>query len=43
MSANNKLPVGAIEHPFSSGARISTEAFDLVLERFETSKLSNLQ
>jgi hypothetical protein len=35
--------IGAIEHPFSGGARIGPEAFDLVLERFETSKLSNLQ
>ena len=31
--------IGAMEHPFSGGARISTEAFDLILERFETSKL----
>src|SRR5215204_3910848 len=35
--------IGAMEHPFSGGARIGTEAFDLVLERFETSKLSDLQ
>jgi Protein of unknown function (DUF4239) len=35
--------IGAMEDPFSGGARISTEAFDLVLERFETSKLSNLR
>ena len=28
--------IGAMEHPFSGGARISTEAFDLVLERLET-------
>jgi hypothetical protein len=34
--------IGAMEHPFSGGARIGTEAFDLVLERFETSKLSEL-
>ena len=34
--------IGAMEHPFSGGARIGTGAFDLVLERFETSKLSNL-
>jgi hypothetical protein len=34
--------IGAIEHPFSGGARIGTEAFDLILERFETSKLSEL-
>lgn len=35
--------IGAMEHPFSSGARIGTEAFDLILERFEASKLSNLR
>jgi len=35
--------IGALEHPFSGGARIGTEAFDLVLERFETSKLSDLR
>ena len=35
--------IGAMEHPFSGGARIGTGAFDLVLERFETSKLSNLR
>jgi Protein of unknown function (DUF4239) len=34
--------IGAMEHPFSGSARIGTEAFDLVLERFETSKLSEL-
>jgi Protein of unknown function (DUF4239) len=34
--------ISALEHPFSGGARISTEAFDLVLERFETSRLSDL-
>ena len=34
--------IGAMEHPFSGGARIGTEAFELVLERFETSKLSDL-
>jgi hypothetical protein len=31
-----------MEHPFSGGARIGTEAFELVLNRFETSKLSDL-
>jgi hypothetical protein len=31
-----------MEHPFSGGARISTEAFDLILERFETSRLSDI-
>jgi uncharacterized membrane protein (Fun14 family) len=35
--------IGAMEHPFSGGARIGTEAFDLILERFETSRLSDLR
>ena len=35
--------IGAMEHPFSGGARIGTEAFELVLERFETSKLSDIR
>jgi hypothetical protein len=35
--------IGALEHPFSGGARIGTEAFDLILERFETSKLSDIR
>ena len=34
--------IGAMEHPFSGGARIGTEAFDLVLERLETSRLSDI-
>jgi hypothetical protein len=34
--------VGAMEYPFSGGARIGPGAFELILERFETSKLSNL-
>jgi TRAP-type C4-dicarboxylate transport system permease small subunit len=33
--------VGAMEYPFSGGARIGTGAFELILERFETSELSN--
>ena len=33
--------VGAIEYPFSGGARIGPGAFELILERFDTSKLSN--
>jgi hypothetical protein len=33
--------VGVLEYPFSGGARIGTGAFELILERFETSKLSN--
>jgi Protein of unknown function (DUF4239) len=34
--------VGALGHPFEGGARIGTGAFELILERFETSKLSDL-
>ena len=34
--------IGALEHPFSGGARIDTGAFELVLNRFDTSKLSEL-
>jgi hypothetical protein len=35
--------IGALEYPFSGGARIGTGAFDLILERFQTSKLSDLR
>ena len=35
--------IGALEYPFSGGARIGTGAFDLILERFETSKLSDIR
>ena len=34
--------IGAMEHPFSGGARVGPDAFELVLERLETSKLSDL-
>ena len=34
--------VAALGHPFEGVARIGTGAFDLILERFETSKLSDL-
>ena len=34
--------VGALEYPFSGSARIGTGTFELLLERFETSKLSDL-
>jgi hypothetical protein len=30
-----------MEYPFEGGARIGTGAFELILERFESSKLSN--
>jgi hypothetical protein len=33
--------IGALEYPFSGGARIGTGAFELILQRFETSELSN--
>jgi len=35
--------IGAMEHPFSGGARVGPEAFELILDRFETSKLSDLR
>jgi hypothetical protein len=35
--------IGAMEHPFSGGARIGTGAFELILERLETSKLSEIR
>ena len=35
--------IGALEYPFSGGARVGPGAFELILERFETSKLSNLR
>jgi hypothetical protein len=34
--------VGALEYPFWGGARVGPGAFEMVLERFETSKLSDL-
>ena len=34
--------IGVFEHPFSGDVRVSREAFELVLERFERSKLSEL-
>jgi hypothetical protein len=34
--------IAAMNHPFSGGARVGPEAFELVLNRFETSKLSDL-
>jgi hypothetical protein len=36
------LTIGTLDYPFSGGARIGTGAFELVLNRFETSKLSDL-
>ena len=37
------LTIGALEYPFSGDARIGPGAFELVLNRFETSKLSDLR
>jgi hypothetical protein len=34
--------IAAMDHPFSGAARVGPEAFELVLARFETSKLSDL-
>ena len=34
--------IWAMEYPFSGGATLDPEAFELILERFETSKLSDL-
>ncbi len=34
--------VGVLDYPFGSGAQVSPEAFELVLDRLETSKLSDL-
>ena len=34
--------IAAMDHPFSGAARVGPEAFELVLARFETSKLSYL-
>jgi len=34
--------IWVMEHPFSGGASLEPEAFELILERFETSKLSDL-
>ena len=34
--------IGLLEYPFSGSVRVDPEAFELVLNRFETSKLSHL-
>src|ERR687898_1746689 len=34
--------IAAMDHPFSGAARVGPEAFELVLKRFETSRLSDL-
>ena len=33
--------IGVMDDPFTGGARLEPSAFDLILERFETSKLSD--
>jgi hypothetical protein len=35
--------IGILEHPFSGGTHVSPGAFELILDRFETSKLSDLR
>jgi hypothetical protein len=35
--------IGALDYPFSGGTAIRPAAFELVLERFETSELSTLR
>jgi len=34
--------VSALDYPFGGGVQVGPEAFELVLKRFETSKLSDL-
>ena len=34
--------IAAMDHLFTGGARVGPEAFELVLDRFETSRLSDL-
>jgi hypothetical protein len=35
--------ISSLEHPFYGGTHVSPGAFELILERFETSKLSDLR
>ena len=42
MIALSLITVGALDYPFGWGVRVGPEAFELSLERFETSKLSGL-
>jgi hypothetical protein len=42
VSALVLFTIGVLDYPFSGGARIDTGAFELVLNRFDTSKLSDL-
>jgi hypothetical protein len=34
--------IGTLDYPFSDGARVGPDAFELILDRFKTSKLSTL-
>ena len=34
--------VGTLDYPFGSGVQVGPEAFELILERFESSSLSDL-
>ena len=34
--------IGVLDHPFAGGARLEPGAFELILNRFATSKLSHL-
>jgi hypothetical protein len=36
------LAIDSLDHPFSGGARVGPDAFELILDRFKTSKLSEL-
>jgi hypothetical protein len=34
--------VGTLDYPFGGGVQVGPEAFELILERFESSSLSDL-
>jgi hypothetical protein len=34
--------VGTLDYPFGSGVQVGPESFELILERFESSSLSDL-
>ena len=38
----NGITIGVLEYPFSGDVRVGPEPFELVLERFESRKLSEL-
>jgi hypothetical protein len=37
------VTIGIFETPFAGSAQVKSEAFELILERFETSELSTLR